>query len=513
MARRLQLRFLIRAAAAAIAVVCATSVLTGAAAAHATSPASAMSLDTVDVSGEAWSGPAQPVTCRMTANTAFCSATDNTQNGEVVCYSNVQSSQGVVTVCSSYTGHEASLTATGVDGKRLKLEYGCAPLDLICPVWEQYARAQAISATVASYLVLQQMAFRTDGPLWEAMAGKWSFWSWAVLIVVFAAFVLAMVQAAASGRRDKLIGALGRTLATVFAIPATFWVLARIVPAMDELTAYAFSPDGAGGMFAQLQTTMWSGGSGWFGWTNLVTGLWIVGMFLLVFVFGFRNVALAALIMVAPIAWMLFPLEQVGKRWVIAWASAVAALLLTGPLTLSFLDMIMRGFAAAGTIWNPDVIPLLIGLIMTSITPFAVFGLFNFVGHVAVDAVGSRLGQSAGRTTANAASRGARALRGPSRANASPAGYRGARGPSAPGGQSGPTAPSGGPGPAPAGPGGGSPGPTGTPGPTPSAPGRSGGGPASPAPSPSSPSSPPGSRPPVTSTPPAAPSTPRPRGA
>src|SRR3546814_2693733 len=47
--------------------------------------------------------------------------------------------------------------------------------------------------------------------------------------------------------------------------------------------------------------------------------------------------------------------------------------------------------------------PLLVGLVLVGFAPFAIFGLFSFVGAVAADGVGSRLGSHGGRMAAGAA--------------------------------------------------------------------------------------------------------------
>ncbi|MAB81714.1 MAG: hypothetical protein CMJ89_20445 [Planctomycetes bacterium] len=151
-------------------------------------------------------------------------------------------------------------------------------------------------------------------------------------------------------------------------------------------------------------------------------------MLLLALVFAFRNVVLAALFAVGPIAWMLFPLRGVGPQWVVRYVSAVVALLLTGPITVGFVTLIVNGLANVETIWDPQSWPLLVGLALVAFAPFAVFGLFSFVGAVAADGVGSRLGTSASRTASGAARS---AMRIPSRLGALPAGRTSSRGGSA----------------------------------------------------------------------------------
>jgi hypothetical protein len=108
----------------------------------------------------------------------------------------------------------------------------------------------------------------------------------------------------------------------------------------------------------------------------------------------------------------------------------VAALLLTGPLTIGFLALIIDGLGGVKTIWDPQSWPLLLGLVMVAFAPFAVFGLFSFIGGAAVDGIGSRMGGGVTRSAGTAA-RGLTRL--PSRVGAIPAGRSAATVSSSPG--------------------------------------------------------------------------------
>jgi hypothetical protein len=167
---------------------------------------------------------------------------------------------------------------------------------------------------------------------------------------------------------------------------------------------------------------MWAGGQANYFFAFLIHGLLLIAMLLLVLVFMFRNLALAVLIAVGPIAWMLFPVRSIGSQWVIRYVSALVALLLTGPLTIGFLSLIVNGLAGVQTIWDPRSWPLLLGLVMAAFAPFAVFGLFSFIGAAAVDSIGSRIGGGAVRGATGVA-RGLTRI--PSRVGASPAGRAG----------------------------------------------------------------------------------------
>ena len=113
-------------------------------------------------------------------------------------------------------------------------------------------------------------------------------------------------------------------------------------------------------------------------------------------VFAFRNIVLAALIAVGPVAWMLYPARAVGPQWVVRYVSAVVVLLLTGPLTIGFVTLIINGLANVRTIWDPQVVASADRAGAGGIRTVRLFGLFSFVGAVAADSVGSRVGSKGG---------------------------------------------------------------------------------------------------------------------
>jgi hypothetical protein len=294
----------------------------------------------------------------------------------------------------------------------------------VCSTFENFGRAMAIGATASAFAMAISTSFDTTSPLWDAAVEEWSFWHWAVLAVLFGAMVWSIAVAVVSRDRDQLVSALVRSFIAVPAVPITLWGIGHLVNALDDMTWYILNRDGPGSLYITLQKVMWAGGESNYFFAFLVHGLLLLGMLLLTFVFMFRNLSLAVLIAVGPVAWMLFPVQSVGPQWVTRYISALTALLLTGPLTIGFLSLIVNGLADLETIWDPRAWPLLIGLVMVVFAPFAVFSLFSFVTGAAADAIGSRLGGGAARSTTGAA-RTAAIL--PTRVAALPAG-RGAGG-------------------------------------------------------------------------------------
>lgn len=369
------------------------------------------------VTGEPWSSPAYPVECLRAGSQVTCTPQNTADIEPQQCFINVFLDGGKATVCTTYEDHVAAIKTSG--GKPLLVEYGCSLGDVVCVTFENAGRGMALSATSTMFAVAQNMRFDTTSTLWTAAANEWSFWQWAILAVLFGAMVWAIAAAIVSGDRSELVGAIVRSFIAFPATAITLWLTGHLLNAMDDLTWYVMNREGPDALFATLQSVMWAGGHANYFFAFVLHGLLMIGMLLLMLVFAFRNIVLAALIAVGPIAWMLYPVRGVGPQWVVRYVSAVAVLLLTGPLTIGFVTLIVNGLATVRTIWDPQSWPLLIGLVLVAFAPFAVFGLFSFVGAVAADSVGSRVGSGA-RQAASGAARSASSI--PSRVGATPAG-------------------------------------------------------------------------------------------
>jgi hypothetical protein len=369
------------------------------------------------VSGTSWSSPAFLVDCFAAALQVSCTPQNPADVKAQQCFIGVPYDGDTVMVCTTYEPHQEALRAVG--GRAVLVNYGCSIGDLVCTSFENFGRGMAIAATAAAFAMAISTSFDTTSPLWTAAVDEWSFWHWAVLAVLFGAMVWSIAAAVVSREREQLVSAIVRSAIAVPAVPVTLWATGHLVNALDGMTWYILDRDGPGSLFITLQNVMWAGGQSNYFFAFLVHGLLLLGMLLMTFVFMFRNLALAVLISVGPVAWMLFPVRTLGPQWVTRYISALVALLLTGPLTIGFLALIVNGLAGIETIWDPRAWPLLIGLVMIVFAPFAVFGMFSFVTGAAVDAVGSRLGGGAARTGTTAA-RGLTSL--PTRVASLPAG-------------------------------------------------------------------------------------------
>lgn len=429
------------AAIGALLGVLLMAVAPSAQAADRMNPAISKSPAAAEVAGEPWSAPAYPVRCEASENQVSCVPTSTGDAVAQKCFLRVVLSGGArVTVCSTYEGNTGAIQAAG--GKEAIVEYGCSLADVVCLTFENAGRGMAIATTAMMFAVAEMMRFDSSSALWDAATGEWSFWSWAVLAVMFAAMVWAIAAAILSRDRAELVGAIVRSFLAFPATAATLWFTGHILNAVDDLTWYIMNRDGPAALFGTLQQVMWAGGRANYFFGFVIHGLLMISMLLLMLVFAFRNVALAALVMVGPLAWMLFPVRAIGPQWVVRYFSALLVLLLTAPLTIGFVTLIINGLASMDSIWNPQAWPLLIGLALVAFAPFAVFGLFSFVGAVAADATGSSLGSRAGHTASGAART---AMSVPARIGASPAGVTtrsGSATRSGPAGRTGGTGPS-----------------------------------------------------------------------
>ena len=388
-------------------------------AAHATMTDATAPVAMAAVSSEPWSAPAFDVDCQSASDQVTCTANDPNNVTAQQCFIGVSIGGDRATVCTTYEGHVQAIQADG--GRALIVKYGCSIGDVVCVTFENAGRGMALAATGMMFLVADSMQFDTSTLLWSAALDQWSFWQWAILIITFGAMVWAIAAAVVSGDREELVGAFVRSFIAIPAVPITLWLTGHLLNAVDDMTWYILNGDGPAGIYSTLQSVMWAGGQANYFFAFLIHFLLMLGMLLLMLVFAFRNIVLAALIMVGPVAWMLFPVRGIGPQWVVRYVSAVVVLLLTGPLTIGFVTLIINGLASVKTIWNPQSWPLVIGLVLVAFAPFAIFGLFSFAGAVAADGIGSRLGSHGGRMASGTARSAARI---PTRLGALPSGVR-----------------------------------------------------------------------------------------
>lgn len=416
---------------AATLVVGSALLATSPASAAASASESTTAVSTEVVMGEPWSAPAYTVDCTIAQTQINCTPQNPKDVKPQRCFINLPVAQQRTSLCTTYEGHVEAIQAAG--GKAVLVEYGCSVGDLVCVTFENAGRGMALSSMAMMSIVAANTRFDTSSVLWSAAVDEWSFWQWAILIVLFGAFVWAIGAAVVTGDRGEIVAAVVRCFVAVVAVPLSLWITGHLLNAIDDMTWYLMERGSAGLVFQQLQAVMFAGGQANYFFAFVIHGMLMLAMLLLMLVFTFRNIVLAALIAVGPIGWMIFPVRGIGPQWVVRYVSSIVVLLLTGPLTIGFVSLIVKGLASVKTIWDPQSWPLLFGLVLVAFAPFAVFGLFSFVGAVAADGLGARMGGNASRMGTDAARS---AIRVPSRVGALPAGI-------ASSGRSGATSPAG----------------------------------------------------------------------
>ncbi|MGL4339241.1 MAG: hypothetical protein ACRCSP_02280 [Rhodoglobus sp.] len=360
-----------------------------------------------EITGEAWSAPAAPVTCILTGIRVSCVPTDRSQSKAERCFRDVQlAGQPQAIVCTTYESTVDEIVRAG--GREAILSYGCAALDAPCSIAETSGRAMATVIGGGISWAIGQASFNSESRLWSAAVGEWAWWQGAIILVILGAGVWAIVAALVGGDRADLVSALVRFALAFPLSAASLWLVGTLLNVVDGMVQPIIDHTGNGvGLETFMQNLIFGGGGGNFFLSTIVLGILVIATIVLVVVFSFRNFALAALIAVGPVAWMLFP-TAIGKGWAIRYWSAVVSLLLTTPLTLGLLSLVISGTGNVDTLWSVQAIPFGIGLCLIAFAPFAAFNLFSFATVAASDAVGSRMGsgasQRAGKVTGSAAS-------------------------------------------------------------------------------------------------------------
>lgn len=301
-------------------------------------------------------------------------------------------------VCVNSSGMKSYLADAPAPDKPFGINYECGFGDLLCVGLEDYAVGMLTWGTESVDWAMAATAFTTDGALWVGAATEFSWWRWAVVLVT----VVAMAWGITLGLL-KQDGAMVRSavIGGILAWPAaelSVWTLGHLLNVSELLTDAVM--ESGGGSFAERLAALANGGTiDDRTAVTLTATLLALGAFVLVFVFSFRNLALMVLVAFAPLAFMLAPVRP-GARVIATWAAAVLALLITKPLTIGLLSLILQTGEGLDSLWAPEALPLLIGMVLSLFMPFVAFTLFDFVG---TQAVGSA--ENAGRAVSGVATR------------------------------------------------------------------------------------------------------------
>lgn len=340
-----------------------------------------------EITGEPWTP--EGVTCTIISTMAVCSPEDDSDNVELTCYWAVPSEVGSLTVCSSASQNQGVLDRRG---EKLEYNWGCGLTFDGCALMEGMAEASSVIALNMGARAAEAVRFNTGSMMWDAAVEQWSFWVWAVWVVLLGAGIVAITRAAFSGSGSDIIQAVLRFAVTVPLTQATLWITGNLVNAVDELTMSLFEESDPWGTVGEM---LFSDGVVAAAYGLVVSALFLVTMLLLFIVLMARNIALAALVMVGPIAWMLFPLQSIGKEWLMRYVASFASLLLAGPIMMSLFGFIASGLRRLPSIWDPGVWPYLLAMLLMLFAPFVVFSLFSFVGGSVIDGAAGAAGRGA----------------------------------------------------------------------------------------------------------------------
>ena len=362
-----------------------------------------------------WPWEAGDATCTVISNgqaipeLVNCAGSTAATSGTTECWINVPTTTNGVqatstTVCTSSTDqtHRDTIKASASRDPNT-VQGHCSFGDGACMMFEGWSRALLSDAVGSMVGIVGTGQFTTDGALWDAASGEWSYWVWAVLGVMLCAMIWSIVQAMYSRDRADMVTALVRSFLGWPMILLTYWFGSYVIRVFDDWTLYTLTRgDSLAGVFRRFSQIIYAGGEGHYFMTFLVAlAIW-VGTKLLIVVFALRTLGLAVLMMAGPVAWMLFPVKGIGPQWVVGYFSAGFTLLLAGPLTMGFVTLILRGLGNLKVLWSPEAWPLLLGLILVVFAPFAVMSLFSFAGAAAADRLGGAA-SSAGRFGVNLA--------------------------------------------------------------------------------------------------------------
>lgn len=377
-----------------------------------------------DMTGGCSGDPGTKVTCEFNQQTAvcqtigemiLCSADNDDDRMGQACYGDIFNFAGAVDEWGQYPQYVVCTTSaaqqqhylTVVGESALTHDFGCDLVDFLCKAQQSATTTLATASLQFSFFAQEAMSFNTDTLLWTTAMNQWSFWAWAVLIVVLVAGVVGITRAMFLGERDGIISAFVRLVIVVPATQLTLYLSGMVIDSIDSVGRYILENTMSASLFGTFQKMAFVNGKSDLTTSLLVTALSMLAMIMLLVVFLIRNFALAALIMVGPLAWMMSPDSTLGKEMVTRYFAALTALILCGPLMMSLLAFILDGLASAPSIYDSQAWPFLIAMVLMGFAPFAIFALFSFAGGVAVDEAAGRGGMRAAGA-ARATTRGAR---------------------------------------------------------------------------------------------------------
>jgi len=296
-----------------------------------------------------------------------------------------------------------------------RIDFECGFTDTLCQVNEWYANNNFNGAISTMTTALESTAFTTDGTLWVTAATEFSWWRWVVIVAIIGAGIVGVTMGAVKRDGEMIKHALIGLVLTYPLTEIAVWTLGHLLNGTEALSNAVM----ARGDTSSLPARLLEMGSSFDNEDQFLVAalgtMLFLGSLVLLFVFSFRNLGLMVLIAFAPLAFMFAPTRP-GVRTVTRWAAAVAALLLTKPLTLGLLSLVITGLDDLETLWTPEAFTIGFGLLLALFMPFMAFALFDFLGTSAANSFegGSRAvgagAVSQSRAATMTATAGARSL-------------------------------------------------------------------------------------------------------
>lgn len=290
----------------------------------------------------------------------------------------------------------------GMDGDA-KFNFGCKPLDFVCPVMEDFSTSLVRFITdLIESMVKDGRQVGAGSNIWGAIVSHDAQGAWWTVGIVITLLTGIVGMASAAIRMDKQ-GLFRAILAMLLSMPITVIVLRVIGAGIREIDY--FSSDLLTGALGNSIISVFSDpvfrapkditgpvlGAEISFWQIVIMLLWaFVGALFMSFALAFRDLILILLIAFAPVAFAAMPLRQ-GSVWIQRWASAVISMVLAKPLMFGALKLFSVMLSSDKIEpFSVDAIPIYLGMILSAFMPLMAYSFFNFVGSVGSDQVGSQ---------------------------------------------------------------------------------------------------------------------------
>lgn len=284
-----------------------------------------------------------------------------------------------------------------------KFNFGCKPLDFVCPVMEDFSTSLVrFNTNLIESMVKDGRQIGFGSNIWETLVSKDAQGAWWTIGIVITLLTGIIGMASAAIRMDKQ-SILRAILAMILSMPITVIVLIVVgvgIREIDKFSGYLLTGVLGDSIMSVYSEPTFRASSAVAGpvlgaeisfWQIVIMLLWaFVGALFMSFALAFRDLILILLIAFAPVAFAAMPLRQ-GSVWIQRWASAVISMVIAKPLMFGALKLFSVMLSSEQL--NPfsvEAIPIYLGMVLCAFMPLMAYSFFNFVGSVGSDQVGSQ---------------------------------------------------------------------------------------------------------------------------